>query len=168
MSELREDSNWDTAQQTHRDIQEEILHSRNLELFEDVERLLPRGPLPHCLEQEMDIDPWDPADQRKTKLPGSQGKSVKQPKPKAVKARRHEIPKGAQTGFKSVAELIKMSMLSANSKRGHTSSDEDGSERLMTDDEKENEAAQELLYASVSAGRGKKTQARPRGKKAKT
>jgi ATP-dependent DNA helicase MPH1 len=68
MSELREDTNWDTAQQTHREIQHEILHSRNLELFEDVERLLPLGSLPDCTEKLMAIDPWDPADMKKKRL----------------------------------------------------------------------------------------------------
>jgi len=50
MSEGREDANWDTAQQIHREIQEEILHSRNLELFEDVEPLIPLGKKPQCVE----------------------------------------------------------------------------------------------------------------------
>ena len=72
MSEEREDANWDKAQRSHRDIQEEILHSRNLELFEDVERLLPGPELPECLEQLMPVDQWDPEDQKlKRKLPSA-------------------------------------------------------------------------------------------------
>lgn len=119
MSENREDTNWDTAQQTHREIQEEILHSRNLELFEDVERLLPPAKFPTCVEQEMPVDPWDPADQKsKRKLPGSQ--TVKghkrgrddddapaQSRGKVKKSRGHDIPDDAHDGFVSVAELLK-------------------------------------------------------------
>ena len=105
MSEGREDANWDKAQQTHRDIQEEILHSRNLELFEDVERLLPPGKLPECLEQEMPVDPWDPDEGKVRKRLAGVEKEAKEKKPK--KQRGHEIPENGHIGFKSVSELLK-------------------------------------------------------------
>lgn len=108
MSENREDLNWDTAQRTHRDIQEEILHSRNLELFEDVERLLPPGPLPECVEQHMDVDPWDPEDKKRTrKLAAANGTTGKVSKAPAKRKRGAEIPEEAHEGFKSVVELLK-------------------------------------------------------------
>ncbi|ORX40857.1 hypothetical protein BD324DRAFT_644144 [Kockovaella imperatae] len=107
MSEEREDANWDKAQRSHRDIQEEILHSRNLELFEDVERLLPGPELPECLEQLMPVDPWDPEDQKlKRKLPSA---SKERTSPAKKKHRGHEIPEGGHEGFRSVAELLKES-----------------------------------------------------------
>lgn len=107
MSEGREDANWDTAQQTHREIQEEILHSRNLELFEDVERLLPPGKLPTCVEREMPVDPWDPDEGKTRKRLAAADKEEKEQAKKAKKQRGHEIPEGGLEGFKSVAELLR-------------------------------------------------------------
>lgn len=108
MSEGREDANWDTAQATHREIQEEILHSRNLELFDDVERLLPPGKLPDCVEQEMPVDPWDPSDLKKARKLFSPKRASKAKADKPVQ-RGHEIPEGGSVGFKSVAQLLKES-----------------------------------------------------------
>ena len=106
MSEGREDANWDSAQQTHREIQEEILHSRNLELFEDVEPLLDLRHFPECVEQEMPVDPWDPSDQKARKALAGAKTKPNSPKGKVKKARGHEVPEGHE-GFKSVAELLK-------------------------------------------------------------
>jgi ATP-dependent DNA helicase MPH1 len=114
MSEGREDANWDKAQRAHREIQEEILHSRNLELFEDVERLLPPGKFPECIEQEMPVDPWNADDQKLKKIPKE--KVVKEKgvgKGKGKIGRGHEIPDGAIDGFKSVMDLMKMASSSA-------------------------------------------------------
>lgn len=135
MSEGREDYNWDTAQQTHRDIQTEILHSRNLELFEDVERLLP-AKFPECIEKEMEIDPWDPSEQGRM-LPaasqqppgGARGASKKAAT--AKKKRVSEVPPGHE-GFKTVAQLLKEGA-SKRKKRGRAASDS-GEETLDEDD----------------------------------
>jgi ATP-dependent DNA helicase MPH1 len=111
MSENREDLNWDSAQQTHREIQEEILHSRNLELFEDVERLLPPGPFPKCEEKEMPVDTWDPEDQKRKIValsPKSRSKAKVREKEVAASILRGDaIPDGATHGFRSVADLMK-------------------------------------------------------------
>lgn len=165
MSEGREDLNWETALRAHRDIQEEILHSRNLELFEDVERLLPSGALPACIEQEMPIDPWDPADQkRKTKLVSA----AKETKAKSAtkKKRGNDIPDDAHEGFKSVAELLK---INAKRKRkaassGSSSSSSEVDEPMELNDEGEEDAANALMYGSVSSSR---LSAKPKKKAAK-
>lgn len=109
MSENREDLNWDSAQQTHREIQEEILHSRNLELFEDVERLLPVGPFPKCEEKEMPVDPWDPEDQKRKIVATPKSKTKAKDKEAGAGAvqRGDAIPEGAANGFRSVAELLR-------------------------------------------------------------
>lgn len=156
MSENREDANWDTAQQTHREIQEEILHSRNLELFEDVEPLLPLGKFPKCVEQEMPVDPWDPADQnqknkRKLKSASQRERDKEEKAAKKQKQRGHEIPDGAHEGFKSVAELLKGQGKATAKKRGKQpvgiQSDEEEEE------EEDEDAAAELLYGKVK-GKG--------------
>lgn len=159
MSEGREDMNWDTAQQTHREIQEEILHSRNLELFEDVEPLLPLGKFPTCVEQEMPVDPWDPADQKlKRRLPGSQhitgGRDKDQPPP-AKKQRGNEIPAEAHQGFVSVADLVKQGKKAKGKKRARTKTPTP--ELSHNEDEDEDEAEHELLYGSTTAAASKGT-----------
>ena len=164
MSENREDSNWDTAQQTHRDIQEEILHSRNLELFADVERLLPQGEFPTCLEQEMEVDPWDPAEKKAKKLPGvdriSKTKSkdeegVGKGKGKA-KTRGHEIPEGGHEGFKTVAELLRRAGLPKDKMlKGSAGKRKSGVAPMLTDEEEEEgdtdeeEREAELLFGHI-------------------
>ncbi|WWC72771.1 uncharacterized protein I206_106735 [Kwoniella pini CBS 10737] len=145
MSENREDMNWESAQQTHRDIQEEILHSRNLELFEDVEPLLP-DKFPECIEQEMEIDPWDPEDKQFQKTLAEAERLVRKEKEKQQKAlnqsaktrttkgaakskvatRGHEVPDDAQ-GFKSVAELLRDAG-KLPTKRGRDGSEEEEEE----------------------------------------
>ena len=169
MSEGREDANWDTAQQTHREIQEEILHSRNLELFEDVEPLLPYGNVLDCVEQEMPVDPWDPADQKlRRRLPSSSDRSgVKS----AVKEQRgHEIPEGAHEGFESVAKLLKAAGKSIGSgkrkkrERSPIESEDEAEEGTRT--------FHDPLHSSQSTGKSptkkpRKAVSRPRKSKAR-
>jgi ATP-dependent DNA helicase MPH1 len=159
MSEGREDTNWESAQQTHREIQEEILHSRNLELFEDVEPLLIPGQFPKCVEQEMPVDPWDPADQKmKTRLLGSQ--EVKATK----KSRGHEIPDDAIDGFMSVADLLKGKGKGKKRARSPTPVRSDGDD---DNDEHDDEAEHALLYGTVKSTTAKtltKAQAKGRSK----
>ena len=125
MSEGREDANWNIAQQTHQEIQEEILHSRNLELFEDVERLLPPGELPDCVEEEMPVDPWDPENRRtKRRLPAAEKATGEDKDKEGMRSKRkrgHEVPRGGHEGFKSVAELLRdCGKLSKGKKAGAT------------------------------------------------
>jgi ATP-dependent DNA helicase MPH1 len=159
MSEGREDMNWDSAQQTHREIQEEILHSRNLELFEDVEPLLIPGQFPKCVEQEMPVDPWDPADQKmKTRLPGSQDvKTAKTTK----KSRGHEIPDDAIDGFMSVADLLKGKGKGKKRARSPTPVQADNED----EDEHDEDAENALLYGTVNPTTKKKlTKAQAKGR----
>ena len=162
MSENREDMNWDSAQQTHREIQEEILHSRNLELFEDVEPLLPLGKFPKCVEQEMPVDPWDPADQKvKRRLPGSQ--TITATKEKI--SRGYEIPEDAHEGFLSVAELLKLKEKgkAKGKKRARSPTP------VESDDEEigshQEEAENELLYGLVGKAKGAAKKATSKSKK---
>lgn len=114
MSENREDMNWDTAQQTHRDIQEEILHSRNLELFEDVEPLIPDRKMPECLEQVMPVDPWNPDDPQYKKMMDEGEKELRRmqraQQPLASRKKKKplvdEVPVNAK-GFTSVRDLLR-------------------------------------------------------------
>ncbi|KAL7420918.1 3'-5' DNA helicase [Cryptotrichosporon argae] len=140
MSEDREDANWDKAQTTHREIQEEILHSRNLELFDDVEPLIPRGKFPECVEMVMEVDPWDPGDHKRKKrlasakdvlVGGGKGKE------KAIgkKKRVSEVPAGAE-GFKSVAQLLREKGGAKGKKRAREATlDDEGDEEEEGEEE---------------------------------
>jgi ATP-dependent DNA helicase MPH1 len=182
MSEGREDANWDTAQATHREIQEEILHSRNLELFEDVERLLPSGKLPECVEEEMPVDPWDPEDQKlRKKLPAASTRSPKaksktKGKEKESKHRGHEIPEGAPDGFKSVAQLLrdadrsvddggkKSTAKGKNPKRARSPSPiRSENEEMEQMEQEDDEAEMELLYGGVPRAKKAKVDSGPSG-----
>ncbi|ORY28004.1 hypothetical protein BCR39DRAFT_536112 [Naematelia encephala] len=156
MSEGREDANWDTAQQNHREIQEEILHSRNLELFEDVEPLLPDGRIPPCVEQEMPVDPWDPEDQKSKRKLHATERSNTENKP-SKKQRGHEVPDGANEGFKSVSELLRDSARTAKGKSRATGKKREKSPVVSEDEAEESvEEDLELLYGKVERGGSKK------------
>ncbi|WWD20885.1 hypothetical protein CI109_105362 [Kwoniella shandongensis] len=175
MSEGREDANWDSAQQTHREIQEEILHSRNLELFEDVEPLLPEGKFPECIEQEMEIDPWDPDDKKFKKTLAEVEKTVRKAKEKELGAgkatskakgkaasttktvgRGHEVPEGAG-GFKSVAQLLREAKKLVSSTAGGFDGEEEEEEHEGVEDRpKPRGRGKAATTAATSNGRGKK------------
>ncbi len=122
--EGREDGNWETAMSNHREIQAEIIHRRNLELFDDVESLLPGGCMPDCVEQRQETDPWVPED----KLGGRKRKSrAKAKEPATKRARGAPVPEGAMEGFIAASKLTKQSKKSAARQRAALSdtSDED-------------------------------------------
>lgn len=123
MTEGREEGNWEKAQQTHRDIQHEILLNANIELFEDVERLLPPGDLPTCIEREMPVDPWDPTAKNKQLVGASKAKAKRAP----VMA----VPEGAE-GFKSVSAWLKEG---TKGKKGKKSGLRDYDDDASDDDE---------------------------------
>ncbi|KAI9633416.1 uncharacterized protein MKK02DRAFT_18316 [Dioszegia hungarica] len=152
MSGNREDLNWDSAQQTHREIQEEILHSRNLELFEDVERLLPVGPFPKCEEKEMPVDPWDPEDQKRKIVATPKSKTKAKDKEAGAGAvqRGDAIPEGAANGFRSVAELLREQGKPKRKGASPVRSESGGDDDVVEDEE--------LLYGPKVA-KGKKGKA---------
>ncbi|KLT45812.1 P-loop containing nucleoside triphosphate hydrolase protein [Cutaneotrichosporon oleaginosum] len=156
MSEGREDLNWETAQQTHRDIQKEILHSRNLELFEDVERLLP-AKFPECIEKEMEIDPWDPSEQGRMLPAASQsqgrasGRGSSKPAP-AKRKRVSEVPPGHE-GFKTVAQLLKQG---AGKRKKRGDSDEDDGSSDPDDVDPSSSRSGSKASRSISRAKGSK------------
>ncbi len=103
MTEGREDNNWDQAMINHREIQAEIIHGRNIELYDDVEPLLPDGKQPECVERIQDIDPWVPEQKKNSKRKTSTRSLSKEPAPK--RARGVAIPEGAMAGFVQASKL---------------------------------------------------------------
>ncbi|KAJ7462618.1 hypothetical protein B0H11DRAFT_2053592 [Mycena galericulata] len=105
LSEGREEDNMHKAKVTYNQVQKSIVRGDQLELYGDVERLLPDHIKPECLEKAMDIQEYVRDDSRK-KRTGS-----KEDLPKGAKRKRNDdvsrnIPQGASTGFVSVSKLL--------------------------------------------------------------
>ncbi|KIY45345.1 P-loop containing nucleoside triphosphate hydrolase protein, partial [Fistulina hepatica ATCC 64428] len=58
LAEGREEQNLDKAKATYKEVQKSIVRGEQLELYGDVERLLPDNIKPQCLEKVMDIQPY--------------------------------------------------------------------------------------------------------------
>jgi ATP-dependent DNA helicase MPH1 len=104
LSEGREESNLDKAKATYKDVQFTIARGNQLELYSDVERLLPDHMKPECLEKVMEIEEYV---REEGKPKPSSGKRAAEPK----KRKRNDdmgrnIPEGASTGFVSAANLV--------------------------------------------------------------
>ncbi len=97
MTQGREDKNWNSANENHREIQAEIICGRNIELYDDVEKLLPGGKMPECREQVQEIDEW--VTENKTNGGKRKRASVSSRAPTKKKARGDAIPDGAMDGF---------------------------------------------------------------------
>lgn len=104
MAEGREDGNWEQALSSHQDMQSEIITGRNIELYDDVERLLPDGRDPTCVEQVLSVDPYEPEEKAHNK---GKRKATNAKTPKAKRARGEAVPEGALDGFIMASSLTK-------------------------------------------------------------
>ncbi|KAI9512645.1 hypothetical protein F5148DRAFT_1145967 [Russula earlei] len=103
LAEGREEMNWNKAREAYNDVQRSIVRGEQLELYDDVERLLPDHVKPECLEMVMEIEEYDRAVTEK-----SRENIAKEPSKKRKRTNdpTRDIPPGACTGFVSVAELL--------------------------------------------------------------
>ncbi|KAK7064429.1 ATP-dependent DNA helicase mph1 [Favolaschia claudopus] len=106
LSEGREETNMDKAKATYKDVQKTIVRGDQLELYSDVERLLPDHIKPECLEKAMEIQEYVREEGRKKR-----SRSKDRDLPKGTKRKRNDdmhrnIPVGASTGFVSVKNLL--------------------------------------------------------------
>lgn len=123
MTEGREDGNWDQALSSHQDMQSEIITGRNIELYDDVERLLPDGCNPTCVEQVLTVDPYEPEDKAHNK--GKRKSAVNAKTPKAKRVRGELVPEGALDGFIMASSLTKNGKKLATKKKARLSIRED-------------------------------------------
>ncbi|THU94870.1 P-loop containing nucleoside triphosphate hydrolase protein [Dendrothele bispora CBS 962.96] len=105
LSEGREDQNMDKAKASHKEVQKSIVRGDQLELYDDVERLLPDNIHPQCLEKVMEIQEYVREEGTRKRAAG--GDNLKKP----TKRKRNDdvgrnIPMGASTGFVPVSELL--------------------------------------------------------------
>ena len=103
LAEGREETNWNKAREAYNDVQRSIVRGEQLELYEDVERLLPEHMKPECLEMVMEIEEYDRSATEK-----SRERTVQEPSKKRKRNNdpTRDIPPGACTSFVSVAELL--------------------------------------------------------------
>jgi ATP-dependent DNA helicase MPH1 len=105
LAEGREEMNWNKAREAYNDVQRSIVRGEQLELYGDVERLLPDHIKPECLEMVMEIEEYDRSTTEKEK---SRGNASREPSKKRKRNNdpTRDIPPGACTGFVSVADLL--------------------------------------------------------------
>ncbi|KAJ6627172.1 hypothetical protein B0H10DRAFT_1780302 [Mycena sp. CBHHK59/15] len=107
LSEGREEFNMDKARVTYKEVQKTIVRGDQLELYLDVERLLPDYVKPECLEKVMEIQEYVREEGRKKRSSSKERVSPRN----GTKRKRNDdisrnIPDGASTGFISVAKLL--------------------------------------------------------------
>jgi ATP-dependent DNA helicase MPH1 len=105
LAEGREELNFDKAKDIHKEVQKTILRGDQLELYADVERLLPEHIKPECLEKRMEIQEYIRDEGKRNRTEGGRSPT------KGTKRKRNDdlsrnIPTGASTGFVRVAELV--------------------------------------------------------------
>ncbi len=103
LSEGREEFNLDKAKDTYKHVQKTIWSGNQLELYADVERLLPDHIHPACLEKNMDIEEYvRPESGRKRSTNDSTQPAKKRKRDTAID---RNIPAGASTDFVTANEL---------------------------------------------------------------
>ncbi|KAF7339675.1 P-loop containing nucleoside triphosphate hydrolase protein [Mycena sanguinolenta] len=106
LAEGREELNMDKAKATYKDVQKAIVRGDQLELYGDVERLLPDHMKPQCVEKVMDIHEYVREEGRKKRSTSKERNPSKGTKRKRNDDVFRNIPDGASTGFVSVAQLL--------------------------------------------------------------
>ena len=99
LSETREERNWDKANEGYEDVQRFIIRADQLELYGDVERLVPSDIQPTCLEMTMEIEPYVRDDGPPKRVP-------KSPRAKKSKDPNRNIPSGASKFFVTARDLV--------------------------------------------------------------
>lgn len=129
LAEAREEANWDKANEYYKSVQSSIIQGETLELFADVERLLPDHIKPKCLETNMVMEEYV----RDAKPSKSNTSAPKGTKRKRIIDVMRNIPDGAVQGFVPSSKLISK----RDSKRrkvtpvGDSESDVDGGHRAI-------------------------------------
>jgi ATP-dependent DNA helicase MPH1 len=103
LAEGREETNWNKARDAYSQVQRSIVRGDQLELYDDVERLLPDHVKPECLEMMMEIQEYDRSATERSRETAAKGPSKKR---KRNDDPTRDIPPGASTGFVSVADLL--------------------------------------------------------------
>lgn len=164
MTEGREDGNWDSALSSHQDMQSEIITGRNIELYDDVERLLPEGCNPTCVEQVLSIDPYEPEDKAHNK--GKRKSAANAQTPKAKRARGEPVPEGALDGFILASSLTKngKKLASKSKKKGRLGVRKD----LLPGGDSDSDSENDVTLSQLRRSRSQDSEEDPLPKSRKT
>ncbi|KAK7694443.1 hypothetical protein QCA50_001629 [Cerrena zonata] len=104
LSEGREERNWDKAKEKYETVQDFIVRADQVELFDDVSRMIPEHIDPECVEMHMDIEEYVREEPKTKNLLSPSSKA-------AAKRKRNDdvmrnVPAGATNGFVSVKDLL--------------------------------------------------------------
>ncbi|UZJ54810.1 hypothetical protein CBS101457_004130 [Exobasidium rhododendri] len=99
MSEGLEENNWQHSKDNHRIIQDDLINGSHLELFDDVERLVPEDITSVCILQDVDQPAFEPS------LIRAPTREKKVPKAKRNTDPLRNIPKNGLRGFLKVSEM---------------------------------------------------------------
>ncbi|KAI0296586.1 hypothetical protein BC826DRAFT_908154 [Russula brevipes] len=179
LAEGREETNWNKAREAYNDVQRSIVRGEQLELYDDVERLLPDHIKPECLEMVMDIEEYDRSTAEKSREKAALGPSKKR---KRNDDPLRDVPPGACTGFVSVAELLTKQKGKKRKKKAkfecNAGEDDDTDEEIeaglfgprraaSTSATSAKPPKPKLKRAKTTAGEGKKKQTATKRKKAR-
>ena len=103
LAQGREEHNWQKAQCNYANVQHFIVRASDLEVYADVDRLLPPDIEPECREMEMDIEPY--VREKRPSRKGSKATSHS-PKRKRNDDPMRNIPMSAVKGFVNVKDLL--------------------------------------------------------------
>ncbi|KAF9499889.1 P-loop containing nucleoside triphosphate hydrolase protein [Pleurotus eryngii] len=134
LAEGREEQNFDKAKDAYSHVQKSICSGEDLELYGDVERLLPGHIKPECLEKAMDIVEYVRSDEyRRVGRTKSAGKNAEQdprvPKRKRNEAPDRNMPYGAVSGFVAASKLTKKRKIKISDKELEAAGVDNSSDR---------------------------------------
>ncbi|KAI4528478.1 P-loop containing nucleoside triphosphate hydrolase protein [Schizophyllum commune Loenen D] len=133
LAEGREELNLEKAKEAYKHVQQSITRGEALELYADVDRMLPDHIKPECLEQVMEIQEYvreEPRSRSAASRSNSTANSTASKKRKRNDDPGRNIPAGASNTFVSVKDLIV-----AGAKKRKTSIKERDFSDAGTDDE---------------------------------
>ncbi|KAI1797687.1 P-loop containing nucleoside triphosphate hydrolase protein [Ganoderma leucocontextum] len=102
----REEHNWQKAQSSYAEVQHFIVRASDLEVYGDVDRLLPPDIEPESVEMEMEIEPYVREERASRKGSNATGDSPRSKKHKRNDDPTRNMPVVAAKGFVSVSELL--------------------------------------------------------------
>ncbi|KAI0670106.1 P-loop containing nucleoside triphosphate hydrolase protein [Trametes maxima] len=107
----REEHNWQKAQSNYQDVQHFIVRASDLEVYGDVDRLLPDDIEPQPVEMEMEIEAYvrEERTSRKGSFATNDSSNSKSKKRARDDDPSRNIPAGASKGFVNARSLVKIS-----------------------------------------------------------
>lgn len=133
MSEGSEENNWQHSKDNHRTIQDDLINGSHLELFDDVERLVPEDITSVAVLEDVDQPPFEPS---MIRAPARQKKI---PRPGRNSDPLRNVPKNGLKGFVKVSEMKKKR--GRESLREGDSSDSQSPAALLSSSSEEEEQA---------------------------